>query len=304
MGIGRKIGLGIVGVVLAGASLFSSGCATTSPIEKYQAHKAGVEHKYNQEAGKRTNQAKKEYGPALDKEKVQEAEKLSKDLRKNDDQLIAEMVKNAEEKRKYDQKAQELEKRLDGTYSLNQMFTYSNKEPSKLRAGVSVFTAEQDSEREKPRKRTGWRAEVGYDFDNGLGVSYVHENDTDTQSVANDAAFANMTSTGDTHGIQLRYVFKLGKGITVEPYVEGGVRVERNRTTGAFYGSGASIRDSNTQSIAYGGAGLGAGVDLGKGWKFVAGVGGKKYEGGETRTTSRNALDELEGFVGFTWGGN
>lgn len=309
MGLIKKLLIG-AGVLIALAT--GAGCAGTkshiTPVEKYQNDKNRVERRYNEEAGKRTNQAKEEYGPALGKERVQEAEKLSKDIRKNDEPLIAEMVKQAEEKRKYDQRAQELEKRLDGTYSLNQMMTYSNKEqkPSNFRAGVFAFTAEQDSEREKPRKRTGWGVEAGYVFNNGWTVSGTYEFDGDSQSVADGIAFTNMTSTANTYGAKLGKVFELGEAITVEPYAELGIRVEGNKFTGAFSGSGTPINHTNTQSIAYGGAGVEASVRLGKdsAWKFTVGVAGKKYEGGQTRTTSRNALDEFQGFAGFTVGGN
>ena len=114
------------------------------------------------------------------------------------------------------------------------------------------------------------------------------------------------TSTANTYGAKLGKVFELGEAITVEPYAELGIRVEGNKFTGAFSGSGTPINHTNTQSIAYGGAGVEASVRLGKdsAWKFTVGVAGKKYEGGQTRTTSRNALDEFQGFAGFTVGGN
>ena len=305
MGLIKRLLIG-TGIVLACAA--GAGCAETrshiKPVKNYQNKKTQIENQYNENSDKIDNQSKREYGNAVDKESAQEAKEVREDLRKDDPALIEKIVREAEEKRNYDQRIKEVEKRLKKEYNLGNMFTYTNTEPSNFRVGAFAFTAEQDSEREKPRKRAGVRAEAGYVFDNGWSVSGIYELDGERHGSANDVAFTNMTSTTNTYGAKLGKVFDLGKGITLEPYIEGGVRVEGNKITGAFYGSGAPINHTNTQSIAYGGGGISAGVNLGKGWKFVAGVGGKKYEGGETRTTSRNAQDEFQGFAGFTIGGN
>ncbi len=307
MGLIKKllIGTGILTTLALG-----SGCASApfSPIEQYQNNKNSVEREYNEKAVKRTNKAKEEYSTEIDKERVKEAEKLNKDLRKNDDKLIKEMVKNAEEKRKYDLKIKELEKQIKnpGTYNLNEMINYTNRKPgkSRLRAGIYAFQAEQDAEREKPRLRRGMRAELGCNLGKGWSASGVYECDSDTQSVANDVAFVDMTSTRNTYGLKIGKEIDLGKGITIEGSAEWGVAVDGYRGTGAFTGSGAPIKSCNTETTAYGGANLALGIDIGKGWQLKLGAGGAKYEGGETRTISKNTENELKGWVGFSYGGN
>jgi len=302
MGLVKKllIGAGFLAALATGA-----GCATSShitPVEKYQNHKAGVERRYNQESEERTNQAREEYGPALERERTQEAEKLSKDLRKNDEQLVKEMVKEAEEKRKYDQKEQELQKRIDGTYSLNQMVTYSNKKqkPNNFRVGVELVTAEQDSERNKPRGRKAVRVEAGYNLGKGWIASGVYEFDSDTQSVTTSDAHVDATNTGHTYGINIGKKFNLGKGVTFEISGEAGKRYQGIRNRGSFYGSGALIKESDTQSLDYWGGKLRLGFDLGDEWEFGVGLGGRRYGGGNTSTTSINAIDELNGSIGVS----